>query len=110
MITRIGPAKSIETFTTTGNGAIMDISLYPLSKFTITVTATGVVSAWVVILECSIDGSNFSQIARHTEIIGSGVSIFSGTNLTPSLYFRSRCSSLILGLGTSITATILGTQ
>lgn len=102
--------KQIDTFTAAGNGTTIDVSLNPMSYFTMSVTATGVVSLWNVILEGSIDGLNFTSLAIHTNLLGSGSLIFPGVNNTPCLYFRARCSSLTLGLGTNIVVTIFGAQ
>lgn len=100
----------IDTFTSTGIGTIVDVTDNPISQFTLLVRATGAVSAWNVILEGSLDGTNFSYITTHTQIMGTGATVFPGTNSSPCLYFRTRCTILTLGLGTNIIVTILGTK
>lgn len=102
--------KQIDTYSAPGTGVIVDTSTTPLHNFTFLVTTTGVVSAWIVVLEGSIDGINFSTIATHTNLIGANVAVFPGVNVTPCLYFRTRCTSIGLGLGTSIKATVLGAR
>lgn len=102
--------KQIDTFTSTGNGTTVDASFNPISNFTLSVTTTGPVSLWTVILEGSIDGDNFSTMTIHTNLLGNGATIFPGVNVTPCLYFRVRCSALTLGLGTSVVVTTLGAQ
>lgn len=102
--------KQSDTFVSTGNGVTVDASTYSLSNFTLFVIATGAVSVWTVVLEGSVDGINFTTIAIHTNLIGSSVAVFPGVNITPCLYFRARCSSLTLGLGTNITSIILGAR
>lgn len=99
-----------DTFTTAGNGIIASTFGAPLANFTLSVTATGLITSWNIVLEGSTDGITFSTIAKHTELIGSGFSVFPGTNLAPCLYFRTRCLSISLGLGTSITTTVLGSR
>ena len=108
MITKVGASKTIDDFTEAGNGTIMDVSLHPMRQFTLLVKKTGAVTSWLVILEGSLDGVRFSQIAKHTDLIGDGESVFSGTNLSSCLYFRTRCSAITLGAGTKITAIALG--
>lgn len=100
--------KQIDTFTGAGNGTTIDVSTNPFSKFTIVVSATGTITSWTVILEGSIDAINFTTIATHTNLIGNNISIFSGVNLTPCLYFRTKCTALVLGIGTNIVSTVLG--
>lgn len=101
--------KQIDTFTTTGNGVLVDISTNPFSNFSLSVIPTGPVVTWIVILEGSLDGINFTTITTHTNNLGA-VTMFPGVNITPCLYFRTRCSALALGLGTNIIATVLGNK
>ena len=103
-------AVQTTTFTATGSGTTIDVSDDPLSKFSLTVVPTGAVVSWTVVLEGSINGSNFTTILSQTNVIGSGITVFSGNSLSPCLYFRVRCSALVLGLGTNIVATILGVR
>lgn len=100
----------IDTYTSTGIGTTADVSTVPLSNFTLLVTTTGTVTSWIVILEGSIDGINFSTMATHTNLVGANISVFPGVNKSPCLYFRTRCTALLLGLGINITATVLGSQ
>lgn len=99
-----------DTFSGTGNGATIDCSTSPCSNFSLLVNPTGAVTSWTVVLEGSIDGSHFTTILSQTSVIGAGITVFSGSTTSPSFYFRARCSSLILGLGTNIVSTILGTS
>lgn len=102
--------KQTDVFTVAGAGVIANTMTVPLRDFTIAVSTTGTVTSWTVVLEGSLDGIVFTTVTTHTNLTGNGVSIFSGSNLTPCLYFRSRCVNLVLGLGTSITSTVLGVQ
>jgi hypothetical protein len=96
-----------DTFTTTGNGTTYDFSKDPKSKFSIQVSTTGSVLAWGITLQGSLDGTNFTDILNHTHIIGNNKIVFSGNSFTPCLYFRTVCTTLNLGTGTNIIATIL---
>ena len=99
-----------ETFTIPTDGLIIDVSKNPLKSFSFAVTSTGIVTSWSVILEGGLNGIKFAPIAVHTEVIGNGETIFPGSNLTPSLYFRIRCEQLVLGSGTNVIAKALGFQ
>lgn len=99
----------VDTFTTTSNGTTLDAHLAPVKSFAIGVVATGAVTSWTVVLECSLDNSNFTAILTHTNTTpGTGQTVFSGTSLLPCLYFRSRTSAITLGAGTNLVVTILG--
>lgn len=97
-----------DTYTTTSTGVILNCSTNPFSTFTISVSATGSVTSWNVVLEGSLDGVNFSTILSHTNSLGSGSSVFSGNMRSQALYFRSNCTALTLGSGTNIIVSILG--
>lgn len=98
-----------DTYTTTSSGTTVDASLAPVKSFTIAVKATGAVTSWSVVLECSMDNVNFSTVLTHSNVTpGDGQTLSSGTSLFPCLYFRSRSTALVLGGGTNVVATILG--
>lgn len=98
-----------DVYTGTANGTTVDLSANPLSRYAIQVKSSGgVASVWDIRLEGSLDNANFSQILQHTNSTGDGAVVWSGSLSTPSLYVRSRCASITLGLATSISATILG--
>lgn len=99
-----------DTFTTTGNGVTIDSHLAPLKIFSLQVVITGTITAWDVRLEGSLDNVNFTQILQHTNTTGNGVTVYSGSLLSPSLYFRSRCSGFTGLGGSSLNAIILGVQ
>lgn len=98
-----------DTYTSTTTGTIVDGLASVYSHFTLSVKTTGAVVSWIVTLETSVDGVNFTPVLTHTDFLGKGVCLFSGTLSAPSLYFRTNCQVLVLGLGTSITATAVGT-
>lgn len=98
-----------DTFTAPGNGVTQDIVNSPIKHFAIQVVGTGAVpTAWNVRLEGSLDNSNFTTILTHTEATGNGEILFSGANVYPVLYFRSRVVSLTLGLATNIVVSMVG--
>lgn len=99
-----------DTFTTTGNGTTVTVTTAPLSCFSIQVTQTGTVTSWDVRLEGSLDGTTWTQILQHTQVTGSGTTVYSGSVKSGNLYFRSRCAGLVLGVGTNVVAVILGMQ
>lgn len=99
-----------DTFLTTGNGVTIDISLAPLKIYSLQVVITGTVSVWDVRLEGSLDNVNFTQILQHTNTTGNGITVYSGSALSSSLYFRSRCAGFTGLGGSSLVAVILGTQ
>jgi len=98
-----------DIFTAPGVGQTIDTSLRPLSVFSILVTGIGGVPlAWEVAFEGSLNGLAWSEILRHTHLVGTGATIYSGSNRNPSLFIRSRCVSLTLGTAAAIGTTILG--
>lgn len=98
-----------DTYTTTANGTTVDVHTSPVKYFTLQVTSTGVVTSWTVVLEGSLDGTNFTTILTHTDVIGNGVVVFIGASTASCLYFRSKCTAIVLGAGTNVIATIIGT-
>lgn len=100
-----------DTFITTASGVTVSSLTNPMSSFSVGVKATGAVTSWDVRLEGSNDNVNFTTLLTHTNVTpGDGLMIFSGTAVTPCLYFRSRCAGLVLGAGTNVVVTILGIQ
>lgn len=97
-----------DTFAATGNGATVDATAAPVKSFALQVTATGAVTSWTVVLETSLDGTTFTVALTHTNVTGSGVTVVTGAALTPSLYWRVRCSAIVLGGGTNVVAAALG--
>lgn len=98
-----------DTYTTAANGTAVDVSAQGFSAFAIGVKGTGAAAtAWNVVIEGSIDGTNYSTIATHVNTVHTdGQVLWVGAN-RPCLYFRSRCVSVTLGSATNIVATILG--
>lgn len=93
-------------YTTTAVGTRIDCSTSPCKEFALQVVKTGTVSAWTVILEVSLNGTDFDDVLTHTEADLTGQIQFSGALQYPSLWFRSTCT-IFTGTG-SVTATILG--
>lgn len=98
-----------DTFTTAASGTTVDVSKHSVSSFAIQAKGTGAAAtAWVILLEGSLDGTNFFHIGTHSNIgeIDGQVKALRAT--FPVLYFRSRCVSITLGSATNIVVTILG--
>lgn len=108
-------ATRSDTYTATGNGTAVDVSVKPCRRFSLQVKGTGAApSVWTVRLEGSLDGTNYVELMRHasTNPVGNnadGAVVW--VEAGPFLYFRSRCSdTLTLGSATNIIATIVGMQ
>lgn len=98
-----------DVYTETGSGTIANVFNNPARSFSVTVAPGGIISSWIVTVEGSLDGINWTSILTHTNITpGLDVILFSATNLSPVLYFRTHCSVLTLGIGTNISVTCLG--
>ena len=64
-----------------------------------------------IVLEGSVEGITFSEILKHTALIGLGENLYSGTTVFPASYYRLRTQQLItLGSYDSLSAQVLGTQ
>ena len=98
-----------DTFTGTGNGTSVDATANPIGSFGILVRATGgTPTLWTLVLEGSIDGTNFSTILTHTNTLGLNVNLWSGALISPCRYFRSRVVALTLGGASNIISDIVG--
>lgn len=99
-----------DTYSTTGTGATLDVSSQGMSKFGVQVKGTGAApTSFTVVLEGSLDGTNFSTLLTHTNASpGDGLVLHSGAVALPVLYFRSRCTALTLGSASNIVVTIVG--
>jgi hypothetical protein len=101
-----------DTYTTTTTGTAVDASTYPVKSFSIQVKGTGAVpTSFTVVLEGSLDGTNFDTITTFdSATLADGKIKFTGAADYPVRYFRSRVSALALGSATNIVVTLLGTQ
>lgn len=98
-----------ETFTTTSNGTAQDVSAQGFSKFALQVVQTGTVTSWTVVVQVSVDGTNYVTILSHTKAgDGDAAIVFTGPNHYPALYFRASCTAITLGGGTNVVATVVG--
>ena len=102
-------ASRQDTFTATATGVTVDVSAQGMTQFAMQVKQTSTVTSWTVVLEGSLDGTNFQTILTHTKAgnLDGGI-IGLAASASPYLYFRSRCSALSLGGGTNIVVTIVG--
>lgn len=90
-------------------GTTLNASTGPVKSFALQVKQTGVVDSWTVVLEASLDNTNFQTVLTHTKADqGDGKIQWTGSQDSPALYFRSKCTELTLGAGTNVTATVLG--
>lgn len=111
-------ATRSDTYTATGNGTQVDVSTKPCKRFALQVKGTSAAAtAWNIILEGSLDGTNYTQILQHATsgnnppfgAQGDGTTMW--VEAGPFLYFRSRsASTLTLGSATNVVATIVGMQ
>lgn len=108
--TRLTGSSRSDTFTGTGNGTAVDVTAKPCKSFGVQVKGTGAApTSWTVVLEASLDGTNYTTILTHTNTsLSDGAVLWSGAAVSPALYFRSRCSALLLGSATNIAVTIIG--
>jgi hypothetical protein len=96
-----------DTFTTTTNGATVDVSAQGMSRFALQVKGTGAVpTSWEVVLEVSLNGSQFTPILTHKSGVDADGSVLLFGAAGPVLYFRSRCVSVALGPASEVVATI----
>lgn len=107
-------ATRSDTFTAAGNGTQVDVSARPCSQFALQVKGTGATpTAWNVVLEGSLNGTNYTTIVEHSNAGTFGATSDGGvvqTVAAPYLYFRARCVSITLGSATNMIATIVGMQ
>lgn len=102
-------ATRSDTYTTSPATGVTVTVPAPVKSFSILVKSTGTAAtAWNVVLEGSLDNVNFTTILTHTNVTGDGVLLSTTTSFTPSLYFRSRLTSITLTPATAIVVTILG--
>ena len=100
-----------DTFTTTTNGTTIGDGFQTYKHFALQVDQTGAVTSWEVVLEGSLDGTTFTTLLTAVSATDNGKVIFPASGIiTPVLYFRARCSAIVLGGGTNVIAKILGVQ
>ena len=105
-----GQRSQAHTFIAAGNGTAVDASRHGCKSFGLQVKGTGATAtSWTVVLEGSMDGTNYSTILTHTNTADSdGAAVWTGPNFAPVLHFRARCSAVVLGSATNIVATVVG--
>lgn len=100
-----------DTYTIAATGETVDATPSGFRSFGIQVKGTGAAAtAWSIVLEVSLDGTNFATLLEHDSSAGDsdGGIVWSGAADSPSLYFRSRLISVTLGSASSIRVTIAG--
>jgi len=104
-------ATRSDTYTVAASGTTVNKSAAPVTAFAVQVKGTGAApTSWTVVLEASLDNVNFSTVLTHKTSTGDGAVMWSGSLLSPTLYFRSRCTAISLGSATNIVVTILGSM
>lgn len=100
-----------DSYTTAANGTTVDASAKPPKYFSVQVKGVGGAgTVWDIRLECSLNGTDFSQVIQHTNTDTDGF-VKSLTTPFPCLYFRSRASGAVtLGGASALVATIIGSQ
>jgi hypothetical protein len=107
----LSPTLTTEVYTGVGPGITQDVSAFPHKYFTLQVVGTGApATAWEVSIEGSLNGTHFSEIARHTDLDGDGAVLWAGANVAASSFFRTRVIALTLGPATNIVVDSLGIQ
>jgi hypothetical protein len=94
----------------TATGGSLTLLLDPATSFGMQVKGTGAAAtAWNVVLEVSLDGTNFATLLTHAsaDADSDGGIVWSGANASPVLYARSRLVSVTLGSATNVVATIV---
>lgn len=107
-----------DTYTVTStNGTAVDVTSRPCIQFSLQVKGTGAAATvWDVVLEGSLNGTNYYEILRHASTgnpLGNQAdgAVVTGQTAGGFLYFRSRTqNTLTLGSATNIVATIVGMQ
>lgn len=98
-----------DTFTAAGLGTSVNVSEVPCNRFALQVKGTGAVpTSWEVVVEGSLNGSQYTTIATHKSGIDADGAVRWQSQATPSKYFRSQVVSLVLGSATNIVVDILG--
>jgi len=95
------------TFTSALTGSATSLSGCQ-KYFSLQVVATGAVTSWTVVLELSIDGTNYTTVLTHTNADVAAVKFL--TTPAPALYMRARCVAIVLGAGTNVVAKFIGMQ
>lgn len=111
LVTRAIPpyATRADTFTAGANGTTLDVSGAPMRAYALAVKKTGSVTSWTVVLEASLDNTNWTTVLTATDVTpGDGAIIWSGAQAFPVLYLRARCAAITLGAGTNVISTIVG--
>lgn len=102
-------ASSTLSLTATATGAGASTAVRPdQSKFaSIQVKGTGgAATGWTVVLQGSLDGTNWTNIRTHGTADGDGVVLFAGDNIPrPVAFVRLNVTALTLGTATNIVCT-----
>jgi hypothetical protein len=96
-----------DTFTGTGSGTAVDVSAQGMKHFGMQVKGTGAApTSWTVVLEVSLDGTNYTTLITHTNTEDSDGAVKWSPVAIVGLHFRSRVTALALGSASNIIVTI----
>lgn len=104
--------QKTDSFTGTTSGATVesDYDSIPLDWALTVVQVGGTATSWTVVLEGSLDGVTFTTILTHANTDGTGVTKWQAAGVkNPCVFYRTRCSAVVLGTATSIKAIVVGT-
>lgn len=95
-----------ETFSGIGNGTVLDMSLQPAKYFSLQVRQeSGLALLWSVLLEVSLNGSEWSTIASHTNVAQSlGDIVLPQIVPYPARYLRFRVTGVTVGASIKASA------
>lgn len=97
-------------YTVTGAGTTVDMTAAPAKYFTIQVIGVGgTPTAWDVRLECSLEGTSWTQVLQHTNVDGNGLTKPLAIPF-PCLRMRANIAGLTLAPAAAIGVGILGVQ
>jgi hypothetical protein len=105
----LASVNQADTFTTTGNGTAVDTLDAPSNYYALVVKIVTGAPTWTVVLEGSMDLTNFTTILTHTNVTpGNKVIQWSADAIPrPCRYLRNRCSAYS-GASSSIQANFIG--
>lgn len=102
------PALRTDNYTAAPTTGVTVAATYPVKFFAVQVSIpSGSITSWTVLLEGSVDNSNFTTLLTHNSTIGSTIFL---TSASPVLFYRTRCTALSLNTAPSINAYCIGVQ
>lgn len=96
-----------DDFVAASSGASVSVDASTDGTYSLSVNETGgAATSWTVVLEGSLDGTNWTTLITHARTDGVGVMKWPADAIRrPVRYLRARCSAVVLGAATKISAT-----